>query len=90
MLLTLLLASSIANAPSVEEILERAIEVQRLHEEAGNEVKYNYELLSVTEKLDKNGTSKKSRSISSKAATSRTSLTSASSRKTESRSPKRS
>ncbi len=55
MLLTLLLASSIANAPSVEEILERAIEVQRQHEEAGNEVKYNYELLSVTEKLDKNG-----------------------------------
>ena len=55
MLLTLLLAVSLANGPSVDEILERAIEVQRQHEEAGNEVKYNYELLSVTEKLDKNG-----------------------------------
>ena len=55
MLLTLLLAGSLANAPSVDEILERAIEVQRLHEKAGNEVKYDYELLSVTEKLDKNG-----------------------------------
>ncbi len=55
MLLTLFLAGSLANAPSVDEILENAIEVQRLHEEAGNEVKYDYELLSVTEKLDKNG-----------------------------------
>ena len=55
MLLTLLLAGSLANAPSVDEILERAIEVQRLHEKAGNEVKYDYEFLSVTEKLDKNG-----------------------------------
>ena len=55
MLLTLLLAGALGNAPSVDEILERAVEVQRLHEEAGNEVKYDYLFLSVTEKLDKKG-----------------------------------
>ena len=74
MLLTLLLAGSLANGPSVDEILEKAIAVQRQHEEAGNEVKYDYELLSV----------------SSKAVTSTTSLMNASSRKTERRSPKKS
>ena len=55
MLLTLLLAGSLANGPSVDEILEKAIAVQRLHEEAGNEVKYDYEILNVSEKLDKHG-----------------------------------
>ncbi len=55
MLLTLLLAGALGNAPSVDENLERAVEVQRLHEEAGNEVKYDYLFLSVTETLDKKG-----------------------------------
>lgn len=55
MLLTLLLAGALGNAPSVDEIRERAVEFQRLHEEAGNEVKYDYLFLSVTETLDKKG-----------------------------------
>ena len=44
---------------SAEDILQRAIEVQKQHEDAGNEVKYDYDLVSVTEKLDKHGAVKK-------------------------------
>jgi hypothetical protein len=40
---------------SAEDIVHRAIEVQKQHEDAGNEVKYDYDLVSVTEKLDKHG-----------------------------------
>ncbi len=44
---------------SAEDIVRRAIEVQKQHEDAGNEVKYDYDLVSVTEKLDKQGEVKK-------------------------------
>ena len=40
---------------SAEDIVQKAIEVQKQHEDAGNEVKYDYDLVSVTEKLDKQG-----------------------------------
>jgi len=40
---------------SAEDIVHRAIAVQKQHEDAGNEVKYDYDLVSVTEKLDKHG-----------------------------------
>lgn len=41
--------------PTAHDIVQRAIETQRRHEEAGNEVKYDYELVNVTEKLDGDG-----------------------------------
>ena len=40
---------------TADHIIQKAIEVQKQHEDAGNEVKYDYELVSVTEKLDKQG-----------------------------------
>lgn len=44
-----------AQTPTADTIVSRAIEVQQQHEDAGNEVKYNYDLLSTTEKLDADG-----------------------------------
>ena len=40
---------------SAEDIVHRAIVAQKQHEDAGNEVRYDYDLVSVTEKLDKQG-----------------------------------
>lgn len=44
-----------AQTPDADVIVSRAIEVQKRHEDAGNEVKYDYDLLSTTEKLDGRG-----------------------------------
>ncbi len=44
---------------TADEIIQKAIDVQKQHEDAGNEVKYDYDLVSVTEKLDKQGEVKK-------------------------------
>lgn len=41
--------------PSAADIIAKAIEAQERHERAGNEVKYDYELVSITEKLDDDG-----------------------------------
>ena len=46
-------------ALDADTILARAIDVQQQHEEHGNEVKYDYDLVSVTEKLDNTGDVKK-------------------------------
>lgn len=54
-LLTLAPAAYAAPELSADEILARAIEAQKRYEDAGNEVKYDYDLVSVTEKLDKAG-----------------------------------
>ncbi len=40
---------------TTDDIVQRAIDAQERHEETGNEVKYDYELVSVTEKLDGDG-----------------------------------
>lgn len=58
-LLAALLWTAVSHAsvppPSVEEILAKAIERQRLHEDEGRETLFDYELASVTEKLDNDG-----------------------------------
>lgn len=41
--------------PSVREILDRALEVQRINRESGIDVKFDYEILNVSEKLDDDG-----------------------------------
>ena len=74
---------------SAEDILQKAIEVQKQHEDAGNEVKYDYDLVSVTEKLDKQGEVKKVEEHLYRSTTSTVSPTSASSRKTGVGSPTR-
>lgn len=49
--------SALAAEPefTADDILQKAIEAQERHEDTGNEVKYDYDLVSVTEKLDKQG-----------------------------------
>jgi len=43
------------SAPSVDAIITEALERQKLHDEAGNDVRFDYELVTVSEKLDKTG-----------------------------------
>ena len=54
-LLLLLASSAEAADESVDAILAKAIDVQKKHEDAGIAVKYDYNMVSVLEKLDKNG-----------------------------------
>ncbi len=59
-LLALAIQTAVAEPElTADEILQKAIDVQKQHEDAGNEVKYDYDLVSVTEKLDKRGEVKK-------------------------------